>query len=317
MGTMNHSGHKDSVTANSVRKCPQCGTVLGQKNICPVCNPQHPAGKEVPSPKNAPSGEASALPKTMSDELFSLTEQFVKNNLKNWNLNFDDFFVELEKSHSDLDYRKLLEACRRWAEIFEAVQKLISEEKSITGDVMVKAMDEFPAKYPEISEKKARELVREFASMVGMVKATDDFSAKYAALTDKEKSKLLQGFNILKDPATAHTIVMPSSVGECCLHWNIRVGDVVKKGDIIATAETVKASVEVAATEEGIVLELLVEEGAWVSARTPLCEVFKPGVGVPGDSASDPMFADKRKTPSNWLELLGKMWADYSKLKNN
>ena len=82
-------------------------------------------------------------------------------------------------------------------------------------------------------------------------------------------------------PATAHAIVMPkagNSVEECFLSkWNIKVGDVVKKGDIIATAETDKTSVEVEATEEGTVLALFVEEGALVPVLSNICAVGNPG----------------------------------------
>ena len=75
----------------------------------------------------------------------------------------------------------------------------------------------------------------------------------------------------------ATAIVMPkagNSVEECFLSkWNIKVGDTVKKGDIIATAETDKTSVEVEATEGGTVLELLVKEGQLVPVLKPICLV--------------------------------------------
>ena len=159
--------------AERVRKCPQCGTMLGQKNICPVCNPQHSSDKANISQLNSPQGEVPVAPETVSDEYFSLTEQFVKEHLKNWNIAFDNFFVGLEKKPQggNLNYRKLLDACKRWSDIFQTVQNLIAKSKNvITGDLMLSAMDELPAKYPEISEEKARELVRFFAS-IGKAKA--------------------------------------------------------------------------------------------------------------------------------------------------
>ena len=83
----------------------------------------------------------------------------------------------------------------------------------------------------------------------------------------------------------ATAIVMPkagNSVEECFLSkWNIKVGDTVKKGDIIATAETDKTSVEVEATEGGTVLALFAEEGQLVPVLTPIC-----AVGAPGEDAS-------------------------------
>ncbi|MBO4621031.1 MAG: biotin/lipoyl-binding protein, partial [Victivallales bacterium] len=83
----------------------------------------------------------------------------------------------------------------------------------------------------------------------------------------------------------ATAIVMPkagNSVEECFLSkWNIKVGDTVKKGDIIATAETDKTSVEVEATEGGTVLALFAEEGQLVPVLTTIC-----AVGAPGEDAS-------------------------------
>ena len=252
MKTSKHSADKDTSSVAVARKCPNCGTMLGQKNICPVCNPQNASGKEIPSQKNVPMAEVPVPPAPMSDELSLKAEKFVKDHLKNWNLEFDSFYVGLEKEHSDLDYRKLLESCKRWEIIFKDVQTLVSQAKNkITGDLMVKAMDELHGKYPEeIDERKARELVREFASI-------------------KENSA---------QQPEVHVILMPAagnSVKECFLSkWNIKVGDIVKKGDIIATAETnKKTSVEVEATEEGTVLALFAAERQWVPVLKPICLV--------------------------------------------
>ena len=44
--------------------------------------------------------------------------------------------------------------------------------------------------------------------------------------------------------------------------WLVKVGDVVKSGDVIAEIETDKATMEVEAVDEGAVLEILVPEGA-------------------------------------------------------
>ena len=43
--------------------------------------------------------------------------------------------------------------------------------------------------------------------------------------------------------------------------WNIKLGDSVASGDVIAEIETDKATMEVEAVEEGTVAKLLVEEG--------------------------------------------------------
>jgi len=44
--------------------------------------------------------------------------------------------------------------------------------------------------------------------------------------------------------------------------WHVKVGDKVKSGDVIAEIETDKATMEVEAVDEGVVAELLVDEGA-------------------------------------------------------
>ena len=44
--------------------------------------------------------------------------------------------------------------------------------------------------------------------------------------------------------------------------WLVKVGDELRSGDLIAEIETDKATMEVEAVDEGIVIELLVDEGA-------------------------------------------------------
>ena len=83
----------------------------------------------------------------------------------------------------------------------------------------------------------------------------------------------------------AVAIVMPkagNSVEECVLSkWRIKVGDTVRKGDIIADAETDKTSIEVEATEGGSVLALFAAEGDLVPVLTAIC-----AVGTAGEDAS-------------------------------
>lgn len=83
----------------------------------------------------------------------------------------------------------------------------------------------------------------------------------------------------------AVAIVMPkagNSVEECVLSkWRIKVGDTIRKGDIIADAETDKTSIEVEATEGGSVLALFAAEGALVPVLTAIC-----AVGTAGEDAS-------------------------------
>jgi len=56
--------------------------------------------------------------------------------------------------------------------------------------------------------------------------------------------------------------------------WHVKVGDVVKAGDVIAEIETDKATMEVEAVDEGEVLEILVAEGTeGVKVNTPIARL--------------------------------------------
>ena len=100
----------------------------------------------------------------------------------------------------------------------------------------------------------------------------------------------------------AVAIVMPkagNSVEECVLSkWRIKVGDTIRKGDIIADAETDKTSIEVEATEGGSVLALFAAEGDLVPVLTAIC-----AVGIAGEVAHLPVV---RKSGDGGGELFGK-----------
>jgi pyruvate dehydrogenase E1 component beta subunit len=67
--------------------------------------------------------------------------------------------------------------------------------------------------------------------------------------------------------------------------WNVKVGDTVSSGDVIAEIETDKATMEVEAVEEGVVAKLLVEEGAeGVKVNAPIAVLLEEGED---DSALD------------------------------
>ncbi len=60
--------------------------------------------------------------------------------------------------------------------------------------------------------------------------------------------------------------------------WNIKVGDRISSGDVIAEIETDKATMEVEAVDEGEVAELLVEQGAeGVKVNTPIARLKGDG----------------------------------------
>ncbi len=61
------------------------------------------------------------------------------------------------------------------------------------------------------------------------------------------------------------------------VNWLKQPGDTVKPGEIVAEIESDKATVEVEAYTSGTLLELLVEEGAWVPVGAPIAVVGEKG----------------------------------------
>ena len=53
----------------------------------------------------------------------------------------------------------------------------------------------------------------------------------------------------------------PTMTSGTVAKWTIAIGDMVQSGDVIAEIETDKATMEVEAVDEGIVLDLLYNEG--------------------------------------------------------
>ncbi|MDP1750824.1 MAG: pyruvate dehydrogenase complex E1 component subunit beta [Reyranella sp.] len=63
--------------------------------------------------------------------------------------------------------------------------------------------------------------------------------------------------------------------------WHVKVGDVVKSGQVICEIETDKATMEVEAVDEGTVVQLLVAEGTeGVAVNTPICLLASEGESV-------------------------------------
>ena len=72
--------------------------------------------------------------------------------------------------------------------------------------------------------------------------------------------------------------------------WHVKVGDVVKAGDVIAEIETDKATMEVEAVDEGEVTDILVAEGSeGVKVNTPIARLKdEGGAGAPAPKAEAP-----------------------------
>ena len=61
------------------------------------------------------------------------------------------------------------------------------------------------------------------------------------------------------------------------VRWNVKVGDTVKSGDILAEVETDKATMDMEVYAKGTVLQLLVEEGNAIPVDGPVAIVGTPG----------------------------------------
>ena len=103
-------------------------------------------------------------------------------------------------------------------------------------------------------------------------------------------------------PATSNGVLMPKqgiTVESCILtKWNVKVGDTVKKGDILFSYETDKSAFDQESEFEGEVLALFCEEGDEVPVLTNVCVIGKKGDDVSffaPDGASAPV-AEEVKT---------------------
>ncbi len=81
--------------------------------------------------------------------------------------------------------------------------------------------------------------------------------------------------------------------------WHVKVGDLVKAGDVIAEIETDKATMEVEAVDEGEITDILVAEGSeGVKVNTPIARLK----GEDGAAASSPSTASRSPSPQSGEE---------------
>ncbi len=79
--------------------------------------------------------------------------------------------------------------------------------------------------------------------------------------------------------------------------WHVKVGDIVKSGQVICEIETDKATMEVEAVDEGTVAQLLIAEGTeGVAVNTPICILAAEGESVAAAAKAAPAAA--RSAPS-------------------
>src|SRR5207344_1412465 len=81
--------------------------------------------------------------------------------------------------------------------------------------------------------------------------------------------------------------------------WHVKVGDVVKSGQVICEIETDKATMEVEAVDEGTVAQILVpEDTEGVAVNTPICILAAEGESVADAAKAAPAAAPKAEAPA-------------------
>nr|WP_290665577.1 2-oxo acid dehydrogenase subunit E2 [Ardenticatena sp.] len=78
--------------------------------------------------------------------------------------------------------------------------------------------------------------------------------------------------------------------------WLKNEGDPVKKGEVVAEVETDKATVEMEAPADGVLLKILVPAGQVVPVNTPVALIGEPGETI--ESSATPVPAASEETPS-------------------
>ncbi len=83
--------------------------------------------------------------------------------------------------------------------------------------------------------------------------------------------------------------------------WHVKVGDVVKAGDVIAEIETDKATMEVEAVDEGEITDILVAEGSeGVKVNTPIARLKdEGGAAAPAPKAAEAPKAEAPKAEAS------------------
>ncbi len=80
--------------------------------------------------------------------------------------------------------------------------------------------------------------------------------------------------------------------------WQVKVGDRVRSGDIVAVVETQKGAIEVEIFLDGVVSKLLVAEGQSVPVGTVLAEIEGAQASAPAPAGSMPAAAQGVETPA-------------------
>ncbi|GLS38849.1 dihydrolipoyllysine-residue acetyltransferase component of acetoin cleaving system [Mesorhizobium tianshanense] len=77
------------------------------------------------------------------------------------------------------------------------------------------------------------------------------------------------------------------------VHWLVKPGSVVRKGDVVAVVETHKGAFEIEVFEEGVISELCAKEGEELPVGAPLARLAKLGEAPPAAPPKAPEAAPK------------------------
>ena len=82
--------------------------------------------------------------------------------------------------------------------------------------------------------------------------------------------------------------------------WNKQVGDVIEIGDVVAEVETDKATMEMEAFDEGVLTEILIQEGEKAPVGAALGVLLEEGeeAGAPTTDVAAPAPAAAAGTPA-------------------
>ena len=125
----------------------------------------------------------------------------------------------------------------------------------------------------------------------------------------------------------AEIIIMPKlgfnmDEGEL-VKWHRQVGETVKKGEVLFEINTDKTTMPVEATEDGVVLKILLEEGAFADVFTPIAVIGQPGedadaalaAAAGGDNAPAAPAAPAAEAPAAPAAVPGNAAVDIRDLK--
>ena len=132
--------------SNNARTCPKCGTPLGQKNLCPVCDARVKDNK-------TPGGNADFATSQEMDYVSCVIE-FVEKHLYDWDDEFNSFYDGLSGDH---DFEACYEACSKVCELFKIDMPVSGK---ISGSMTIHVLRGLKSVFPWLTNEAARDFAR-------------------------------------------------------------------------------------------------------------------------------------------------------------